>query len=123
MKTAETVRVFLLGAAVALLAVIALRPSQQSAQAQMAGAPAGNLIALTAPGPGARDTSLFLIDPGKQTIACYSAREGNPFSLRATRWFKDDLSIFLTGDDRPTFNNSGITTREAERLAKQHSGR
>lgn len=122
MKTSDGVRLFLLGAAVALLAVIALRPEQQSAQAQMAGAPAGNLIALTSPGPKDQ-MSLVLIDPSKQTMAVYSAKDGSPFSLRAVRWFKDDLSIFYTGNDRDMFNNAGITTQDAEKLAKKHTGK
>ena len=123
MNTSDAIRMFLLGVAVALLAVIAFRPAQQSAQAQMAGAPAGNIIALTASGPKDQ-ASLFLIDPAKQTIAFYSAKDANPFSLRGVRWFKDDLSIFYVGkDDKDTYNNSGISTKEAETLAKKHTGK
>ena len=121
MKTSDAVRMFLLGAAVALLAVIAFRPGEQSAQAQMAGAPAGNLIALTGAGPR-EQASLYLIDPAKQTLAFYTAKDNAPFSLRGVRWFKDDLSIFYTGDKDP-FNNGGISTKEAEALAKKHGGK
>lgn len=112
-STADLVKVFLLGMIVALLGVLALRPDSGSVQAAGGGGAAGpvtanGLIALTGPG----DAALFLIDPVNKYIAQYDIDNAR-FSLRAARYFKNDLYI------KDINRKGGIDIDLAEKEAKK----
>jgi hypothetical protein len=108
MKTSETVKIFLLGMIVAFLAVIALRPQDNSALAAGGADRDGALMGLT----GDKEASLFLVDPVNKQIAQYSIKNNN-FSLRGARSFKHDLSIMEAN------NQGGISVKDAGDLVEK----
>jgi hypothetical protein len=107
-NTGEVVKIFLLGMIVAFLAVIALRPQDNSALAAGGADRDGALMGLT----GDKEASLFLVDPVNKQIAQYSIKNNN-FSLRAARSFKHDLSITEVN------NQGGLSVEKAEDEARK----
>lgn len=89
MKTSESMKMFLLGLVVALLAVIALRSDSGVATAADSGG-SGNLVALAQSSKNA--AMLFLVDMQTRHIAVYMA-EDNKFAFQAARSFRYDLGI------------------------------
>lgn len=109
MKNSDAIKIFLLGAITALLAVIALRPATTEVRAAdgMA-ASAGGLMAVTGP----RDAALFIIDPTNKYVSQY-AIDSTGFSLRGARYFKHDLYI------RELKRKGRFSVDDAEQFAKE----
>ena len=79
---------FLLGAALVLAAVLALRESPGTARADVfteTGA-AAKLIFASATGTRNVESALIVVDPARRTVAVYSLSQ-NRFTLRAARAF------------------------------------
>jgi hypothetical protein len=107
MKTAEVVKIFLLGMIAAFLAMIALRPEQSVVRAD-SGVKSGDVIAVTAPDRA----TLFLIDTSSKQIAQYGV-DTNRFSLRAARHYGYDLSI------EEATSPQGMDLKEAKKKAQE----
>lgn len=100
MKLQETVKIFLLGMAVAFLGMIALRGTSSVAAQDPS---SGGLQAIASAGG---DTAhLFLVNPTTQIFAYYCARSGR-VQLQGTRYYGFDLGIY---DARPN-----LTIKEAK---------
>ena len=109
MKTADAVKIFLLGMVTAFLAIIAFRPQSAISFAADSGR-AGDLIAVAA--ATQNQAVLFLIDTASKQIAQYAV-DNQRFSLRGARHYGYDLAI------EEASQPGGIDLKNAKKLAQE----
>ena len=113
MKTAEAVKVFLLGVIVALLLVVAINPAGQFSFAGTSGvSQKGGLIVVSGDSKGSNDELVFIVDTVNNYVAQYGRQGNGQFVLYGARNFANDLRI------RDKYNRNGIKVKSKKDIKK-----
>ncbi len=113
MKTAEAVKIFLLGAIAALLLAVAINPGGQfSFAGTSAVSQKGGLIVVAGDTKSGNEL-LFVVDTVNNYVAQYGKQGNGQFVLYGARNFANDLRI------QDNYNRNGVKVEKTKKLIKK----